>query len=223
MIVVLGSRHDPAARFLLESMQDAALCSAEDLTRPGWAWPLGSSGFGRWIVEGEIVDDPEVTGVLVRRSCVYPEELTATHPDDREYLAAEATAFLTFVLERTGACVVNPVNGGAMGEEAIRLENWIPLANQLNLKTAPLRLTPRLKPAAPESARVIEVVGSETFGDAAQQLEGRLAALAKQLGLLFGTFVLDGNDRLVAVSATGRPSAAALPALISQLTLRKRP
>jgi len=220
VIVVLGSRYDPAARFLLGSVTDAALCSAEDLTRPGWAWPLKSSSFGRWVIEGETVDDRDVTGVLVRRSCVYAEELTTTHPDDREYLAAEATAFLTFVLAQTGACVINPVNGGAMGEETVRLENWIPLAKQLNLKTAPLRLTPRLKPRAPKSAHVIEVVGSETFGETKRQLRGRIVALAKQLGLLFGTFVFDGDDRLVAISATGSPSGPALPALISLLKLR---
>jgi hypothetical protein len=193
------------------------------LTRPGWAWALKPSSVGRWVIEGETVDDPAVTGVLVRRSCVFPEELLTTHLDDREYLAAEATAFLTFVLAQTGARVVNPVNGGAMGEETIRIENWIPLARHLNLETAPLRMTPGLQHRAPDSARVVEVVGSETFGDAPPQLGDRLAALAKQLGLFFAKFVLDGNDHLIALSAAGHPSAAALPALISQLRLRQRP
>ena len=60
-------------------------------------------------------------GVFVRRSAVYPEEFPSTHPDDRGYLAAEAHAFLVFVLaDDARAAVANPVADGALGDDALR-------------------------------------------------------------------------------------------------------
>src|SRR4029450_746262 len=88
-------------------------CGAAHPPPPGWRWPVASPEPARWVVDGRVVDDHEVTGVFVRRTHVYPEELVSTHPDDRAYLAAESTAFLIFVLSRTAARVVNPVAAGA--------------------------------------------------------------------------------------------------------------
>ena len=130
VIVVAGSRHDPVATDLAEQWPDAALCSAEDLTASGWIWPSRpGDGPATWVVDGAVVPDSQVTGVFVRRATVYAEELTATHPDDRAYLAAEAHAFLVYVLHRTAATVVNPVDdGGAFGESALRPEHWMAVA-----------------------------------------------------------------------------------------------
>ena len=56
MIVVIGSRHDPVATSMVEALPAAALCSAEDLTRPGWVWPLASPEAARWVVDGSVVE-----------------------------------------------------------------------------------------------------------------------------------------------------------------------
>ena len=115
---------------LVESWPAAALCSAEDLTRPGWVWRSPPSGGARWVVDGRLIADDDVTGVFVRRSTVYPEELLSTHADDRAYLAAEAHAFLVFVLATTRALVANPVGDGSLGEESVRAERWIAAADE---------------------------------------------------------------------------------------------
>src|SRR5262245_66075685 len=109
MIVVVGSRHDSVATALVEAWPNAALCSAEDLTQLGWVWRPRSSRPSQWVIDSEIVADEDITGVFVRRSTVYPEEFLSTHPEDRSYLAAEAHAFLVFVLASTHAVVANPV------------------------------------------------------------------------------------------------------------------
>jgi hypothetical protein len=113
VVVVVGSRHDPVATELAGSWK-AQLCGADDLVAPGWSWPA-AGGPRTWLIEGVQVDDRDVSGVFVRRGTVYADELTAIHPDDRAYVAAEAHAFLSLVLASTSARVCNPVVDGAFG------------------------------------------------------------------------------------------------------------
>lgn len=220
MIVVVGSRHDSVAQSLVKALPGAALCAAEDLTQPGWVWPLASPEPNRWVINRTVVDDREVTGVLVRRTCVYPEELLSTHPDDREYLAAESTAFLVFVLARTGARVVNPVLGGSLGDDAIRPEQWMPKAVDLGLTLAPLPLKRGAAFHPLARTTTAEVVGGDAFGDAPPQLRAAATKLAAAVGVVYAVFVFDAEHRLIAVSGSRPPSDVALAALGSILSTR---
>ena len=215
MIVVVGSRHDPVARGLVAGWRGAALSSAEDLVRPGWVWPATASPARTWVAEGSPVPDANVTGVFVRRSAVYPEELTTTHPDDRRYLAAEATAFLGFVLATTSARVLNPVVGGAFGEEALRPEIWMAAAAEAEIAVRPVRIRSegRASPR-PSPAWVVEVVESHVFGEGPPAVRARVGKLAERLKLGWGTFAFDGRDRLFAVTVSVKPSVAASDALV---------
>lgn len=213
MIVILGSRHDPVAAALVGVWDDAALCSAEDLTRPGWLWRHASPRSACWVVGGRIVPDQEVSGVFVRRSTVYPEELLSTHPDDRNYLASEAHAFLVYVLAATRAHVANPVADGALGDEGIRPERWMPVAVQAGLAVAPLRLAS----GRPLSRRwrpvIVEAVGEETFGAASGRIQDAVRSMMRRLGLLWAVFVFDGRQRLVSMTSARPPSEQAACAL----------
>lgn len=220
MIVVLGSRLDTVTDSLVRALPAAVLCSAEDLTVPGWTWPLGYGHANRWVVQGQIVDDREITGVLVRRTWVYPEELVRTHPDDREYLAAETLAFLTFVLARTGARVINPVQGDAIGEEIFRIERWLPAAIAAGLEPKPLRLSARHQAAALDLAFTIEVVGRDAFRSPSSDLATKSIDCVRLLGLAYAVLVFDAENRLAAISAASCPSSAALPALAALLNRR---
>ena len=82
MIVVVGRRHDRDACGVVAAWPDARLLSAEDLTSVGWEW-AGTGDPTTWVVDGDRVADEEVSGVFVRRSTVYPDELGHVHPDDR--------------------------------------------------------------------------------------------------------------------------------------------
>jgi len=213
MIVVLGSRHDSVAAALVDAWPHAALCSAEDLTQPGWVWRLDSPLSPRWVINSKVVADEDVTGVFVRRSTVYPDEFLSTHPDDRSYLAAEAHAFLVFVLAATGAVVANPVADGALGDEAIRPERWISAAGAVGLSVAPLRLTSgRLRPRRLHPI-VVEVVGDDAFGDAPARSKVAALRLAHQLELLWATVVFDGRHRLLTITSAKPPGAEAIGAL----------
>lgn len=208
MIVVLGSRHDPVAAALLERWPDAALCSAEDLTTPGWIWsaPLGDR---TWVVSGQTVVDEEVTGVFVRRSSVLPAELLGIHPEDRAYVAAEVQAFLVYVLATTGATVAAPVRDGGLGDEALRPELWMPAATIAGLGVVPLRLGRAAQGRRALRTRSVEVVGDEVVGDAGRRTAASVRALAAELDLPWAAFVLDGRHRLVTMSTTAGPSEGA--------------
>ena len=169
---------------------------------------------GRWVVDGEVVGDDEISGVFVRRSAVYPEEFLSTHPDDRSYLAAEAHAFLVFVLAETRATVANPVADGALGDEAIRPERWISAAGDAGLSVAPLRLTESPPRRTPASTR-LSSRWSATRPSGMGRHGRRLAALriAHELDLLWATVVFDGRHRLLTVTSARPPGDDAVDAL----------
>lgn len=213
MIVVVASRHDREAAGLVDAWPTASLCSAEDLTRPGWAWWPTGGGTSCWVVDGAIVDDEQVTGVFVRRSAVYPEEFLGTHADDRAYMASEAHAFLVFVLSRTAATVANRSAEGFLGDEALGPERWMPAASAAGVAVSPVRAATRPHRQRPLTLSTVQVVGDRAIGDAPAVLQRRARAVSEGLGLLWATVVFDGRHRLVDVTSARPPGAEAAEAL----------
>jgi hypothetical protein len=230
MIVIVGSRHDPVARGLAGAWPEAALCSAEDLVSPGWVWPLEPPKGDRrrparkWVIAGDVVDDRELTGIFLRRSAVYPEELAGVHREDRAYLAAEAQAFLSCVLATTAARVVNPVVDGAFGEEALRPDRWPLAAQAAGLAMHPIRMCSKPRRSSVQgTSRVVEVVGGDVIGDAPQRLRSGAAGLTADLGLSWATCIFDQQHRLVTITAARPPgpvAAAALAVLLGREGVR---
>jgi hypothetical protein len=213
MIVVVGSCHDSVATELIALWPRAALCSAEDLVRPGWVWHHGQPESYTWIVDTRPVRDEEVTGVFIRRSAVYAEELVTTHPADRAFLAAEAHAFLTFALATTSARVVNPVIDGAFGEEALRPERWSAVASEVGISVRPIRVTSAPRRRTRYRMYEVEVVGDEVIGDGPTPVLEGAGRLANALGMVWGVFLFDARHRLVIATSARRPSAAAAATL----------
>ena len=211
MVVVVGSRHDPVATELAVSWS-ASLCGAEDLVGPGWAWHAGG-GPRTWRIAGARVDDRDVSGVFVRRGTVYADELTAIHPDDRAYVAAEAHAFLSLVLASTSARVCNPVVDGAFGDEALRLDRIRAAAAAHDVPMRPVRLSSDGRSRPLPASVTVEVVGARAFGDAPARDHAAALALGVALDLAWATFVFDRQHRLMVVSSSRAPSAVAAASL----------
>ena len=224
MIVVLASRHDKVAADLVAHWPAAALCSAEDLTRRGWVWPAAANGNdATWVIGGEVVPDERVTGVFVRRSTVYAEELTRTHPDDRTYLASETQAFLAYVLSRTAARVVNPVDdGGAYGEAALRPERWMQAAAEVGVAAAPLRVRSAGRQHAPDLATSFEIVGEQVLGDSSLKVARAALEVSRCLGLCWAVASFDKRGRLSTITTSPAPSPQAAAALAGILTCKRR-
>ena len=225
MIVVVGSRHDKIALDLVAMWPGAALCAAEDLVQPGWAWRNSQLQPRTWVINGKFVRDDRVSGVFLRRSAVYGEELATIHPADRAFLAAEAHAFLTFVLATTSARVCNPVVDGAFGEEALRPERWMALAPEVGISIHPLRLTSeRRRRSRPRPACWAEVVGDKVFGNAPSRMRTGAVYMAAAMRLVWGAFAFDARQRLITITSARRPSKAAalaLGRLLGERTKRK--
>ena len=217
MIVVVGSRHDPVAVALARSWPCRRPVRGGGLGATGLALAIGdidhAAGCGRWVVDGEIVNDADVTGVFVRRSGVYPEEFPSTHPDDRAYLAAESHAFLVFLLSATRATVANPVVDGALGEEAIRAERWLAAAAQAKTEVVPLRVTDDACAAARGRALCRRGGRRRGLRPGLHRRQDGGRRIVRRLGLAWATVLFDRRQRLLAVTAARPPGEQAIAAL----------
>jgi hypothetical protein len=198
---------------LISLWSGAMLCSAEDLVQSGWVWHLRHPESRTWIVNARRVRDKEVTGVFIRRSAVYAEELVTTHPKDRTFLAAESHAFLSFVLATTLARVVNPVVDGAFGEEALRLERWTTVAHKLGIPVRSIHVTSRPQQQTRDRAYAIEVVGGDVFGEGPAPVLERARHLVNALGMVWSVVLFDTQHQLITITGAPQPSEAAAAAL----------
>jgi hypothetical protein len=67
------------------------------LSRPGWCYELGSTGTRLWTSRGAVAAR-DVRSVLTRVARVRAADLPNVHGADRDYVAAEMTAFLAALL-----------------------------------------------------------------------------------------------------------------------------
>lgn len=222
MIVVLGSRHDPAALALVAVWPGGALCSAEDLGSPGWRLRLATENVRRdgeserrpvvdlrWVVGGQVVADADVTGVCVRRTTVYPEELVGVRPPDREYVAAECSAFVVAFLTATRARVVNPVRDGALADDVLRPEGWLQLAAGLGIPVCPLRVSSRGAGPRPRIRHVVTVLGERVWGSLSPRLLEATRQLVSAAGMVYARVAFDDRGRFLGVSLQPRPTDVA--------------
>ncbi len=158
MLVVVTSADDPAAATLLEDWPgEARRLGADDLSRPGWVFEPG--GMPGWaVLGGERVAAGRISGVVTQLPCVVPGELGAIIPADREYVAAEMTAFLAAWLSELTCPVLNrPLPGQLMGP-GWSAQRWAQVARAAGITT---RLEPDILASASES----EVEGQAEPGD----------------------------------------------------------
>ena len=134
-----------------------------------------------------------------------------------DYLAAEATAFLGFVLGRTTARVANRPADGVLGDDALRPEQWMAAAVTLGLPLAPLHLRSEGRTPVPADTQAVEIAAGQAFGTGPRHAA---AALATTLGLDYVSLVFDGEGRLLALSTQTEPGLRARAALAAHLGAR---
>jgi hypothetical protein len=144
MLVVLTSVRDPAATTLLDAWPgDARRLCAEDLSYPGWVYePGGTAGWA--VLGGERVAADRIDAVVTQLPWVVPDELGAIAPADREYVAAEMTAFLAAWLSGLACPVLNrPLPGQLMGP-GWSAARWAQVACAAGITTRlePIRIAP---------------------------------------------------------------------------------
>lgn len=148
MLLVIATAVDAEARELVTRWadHDAALFTCRDLSAPGWRQHLAGPGSSSARIGGTVVPVGAVTAVLTRRPWVFPEELTHIAATDREYVAAELSAFLVAWLSGLPCPVINRPTPACLSGPGWRPHQWMQLAASLGLR--PSRDRWQVPPAA---------------------------------------------------------------------------
>ena len=98
MLLVVASRLEDQGHTFIEHCRrsglEAALITADDLSRPGWRLRLGHPDESRAALSRGVIRGCDVTGVLNLLPWITVHDLPHIAPDDRDYVANEMTAFL---------------------------------------------------------------------------------------------------------------------------------
>jgi hypothetical protein len=201
VLVVFANRHDAGARSLVSrwASQDAALLTCEDLSVPGWRHSLDPSSPGRAVISGCPIATEEIRGVLIRWPGVMSRELGPIAPEDREYVAAEMTAFLRSWLTRLRCPVLNRPTAISLLGPAWRPEQWVHTAAGLGIPVRPIRRHARFSAdmppvQAPPEHATVTVIGERCFGATDPLLACHAQRLAAAAGASLADFHFSGPD-----------------------------
>ena len=224
MIAVLASRHDRAARALVDALgrqEESRLLTARDLSVAGWRhWVAG--GPESAVIDGSPVPVDRLRAVIVRLPAVTADELPDIAPADRPYVAVEMTSFLQSWLDALPCRVYNRPGGAHLCGPGWRPEQWTRCAWRLGIPAEPIVRHHRLAKdggwvAADGPFEVVTVLGERCVGAADAQLREWARLLAQAAGVLWlgvyfraGRFVAaDGVPDLT----TEEPRAALLESI----------
>jgi len=199
MLVVVASCHDKSATDLVAhwSAQGARLLSCEDLSRPGWRFYRGRPEHTLAVISGAPTPSDAIKGILIRRPCIFEEEVLCVRTDDRHYAAQEMNAFLIAWLSSLSCPILNtPSELNLLGPNW-RREQWVHRAAGIGIAVRP---THRNVPEVADNQRWgfaaaeltnVTVVGDRCFGAASETIGAQAVKLAKiaRVGLLGLTFL----------------------------------
>jgi hypothetical protein len=196
MLLIVGGANDAEARSAVAYLnarpgpQRAALLDAVDLSREGWRLLANDPSSGSFVAEGKVLSVCDVTGVLVRRLAVYPEELQHVHVDDRAYVASEMTALLAWWLLVLPAPVLNRPRGGVLCGPGWRPEQWRAIARTLGYPVVRIRRETTRLAVPPNVCTEVVAVGADTVGEAPRSQTDCVVAMAREsrVALLYAAF-----------------------------------
>jgi hypothetical protein len=172
MLLVISTAVDAEAKELITRWadHDAVLLTCRDLSASGWRQHIAGPGSSSAGIGGTVIPVGAVTAVLTRRPWVFPEELTHIAVADREYVAAEMSAFLVAWLSSLTCPVINRPTPMCLSGPGWRQHQWMHLAASLGLRPSWDRW--QIPPAAehqnghgPQAGTVeVTVVGRRCFG-----------------------------------------------------------
>lgn len=175
------------------SPESVCVMTPRDLSQPGWRHYVGANGDEWCVVSGRPIRTATLQGVITRIPCVSPADLTHIKIEDREYVAAEMTAFLASWLTRLRCPVLNrPDATSLMGPNRGR-ERWLLLAARAGLHPVERRCTAPGHEATLATATVA-VIGGRWIGAVAPELGVQAVRLAERAGVDLLTVQFDSPD-----------------------------
>jgi hypothetical protein len=201
MIVIVANGGDAAAASLAAHWgAKSAILTPEDLSASGWRQSLGHIKDGGLndsvVVQQRVIPQREITGVLTRLPAVHAADLPDIDPEDRDYVAAEMTAFLLFWLSRLRCPVINRPTAMSLSGPLWRPEQWVHAAAVLGIAVSAVRRHSRAEwqRAVPPSARAVNVIGGRCFGEAHPNLVSSARRLAEAAGVALLSVVFSSPD-----------------------------
>lgn len=194
MYAIIASEADAQAAALAArwANEPARRLTPRDLSRPGWRHHVGTRGEEWAVIGGERVRTDDLRGVITRLPLVQEQDLGHIAAADREYVAAEMTAFLLSWLTGLECPVLNrPTVTSLMGKNVSR-ERWLVLAGRAGLAVARGPLGSDVE--KPRTGGAVTVVGDRWIGDhgVAEALGEGAVRLARVAGLSLCTVRFDG-------------------------------
>jgi hypothetical protein len=196
VVAVVAHPADEASTALVSrwAEQDARLLTSADLRCPWWVVRDGG-GPATAVLAGEPVPEWAIEGVLVRIGSIEASELAAIAPEDREYCAAEMTAFLKWWLVGLPVPVINQPTGASLTGPGWRPATWHLVAQRLGLVSATMRWRASQERAAhadgtsqcesgafTKHLEVVTVVANHTVVSFDKVLAGQAVLLAEAAG-----------------------------------------
>jgi hypothetical protein len=166
-----------------------------DLSMAGWRYEPSRPNESVCVVDGRPIRAADIRAVLVRIASVTAQDVPVIASEDREYVAAEMTAFLAAWLHALGVAV-NPVWPTCLAGRPWRPEQWTLQAASLGIGVEPLD-RPMTRAHAP--THVVTVVGGSCFDavDEVQEIDSlRIASAAgvRLVRLLYADRAFVGAD-----------------------------
>jgi hypothetical protein len=192
MIVIVANRWDDTASAAASrwAARDVGILTAQDLSTAGWRQHLGGSDADVAVIGGNRIAHQDITGVLTLLPCVFAEELIDVAPDDRRYVAAEMTSFLTFWLARLKCPVLNRPTPSCLSGPSWQAERWTHAAGRVGISVRPVRRRAGIAGSDPELAlspppATVTVIGRRSLGDSTPDLHRQTRSLALLAGVDF--------------------------------------
>src|SRR6185436_16464071 len=141
VLVVLANRTDATAAGLVSAWvsQDAALLTADDLSRAGWRHHPGAHEASTAVIGGRVVPVREIDAVLTKMPCVTEADLPHIVTEDRSYVAMEMTSFLVAWLSALECKVINKPRPACLVGPNWREAEWVRLAAETGMRVRTLR------------------------------------------------------------------------------------
>jgi len=223
-ILIIAERFDDRARVLAAGLGGRAVVVAPcDLSRPGWTFhpdPGKRTGCNG----AEVFFASELSAVIIRLIAVFPGQILHVAAKDREYVAAEMTAFLRAWLYGLSCPLINPPTGSSLSGPAWEQERWAMLAHRVGVPFVSTRLKvpadrDRLPEVNPQHRRRVVIVGEElvTGGECPGELVTAARTLVSAAGIYCGAVHFDISEphaRVLSVDCWPELSEAALLAAL---------
>ncbi|MFZ0707291.1 MAG: hypothetical protein WAM71_16955 [Candidatus Korobacteraceae bacterium] len=182
MLLIVANHHDSIAPWLAHRWRahDALVLTPLDLSSAGWRHYVGDCGNSRAIIAGREISSGQINGVVTRMPAVFEWELGHVVTADRQYVAAEMSAFLLAWLSSLSCPMLNrPTPHGLSGPDWNR-EQWVTLAAKLGIPVRLVHRTSALASSNPVDGLACQfiVVGDRCFPSAASQLCDHARTLA---------------------------------------------